>query len=866
MFRPLAGLLILCSFAAQAQRLPDTVTPHHYILHFTPDLKTATFGGEETIHGDVNRPTKAITLNAIEIDFQQVTVQSLPKGKVQTARVSLDPQKEMATFTVDEELPKGPVEIKVKYQGKLNDELRGFYLGKANGRNYASTQFEPTDARRAFPSWDEPAYKAPFNISIVVDKNDTAISNAKIVKDEPGPGADKHTITFDITPKMSTYLVALAVGDFKCLESESDAIPVRVCATPDKVQLGKYALESAEHILKYYNRYYDTKYPFKKLDIVAVPDFEAGAMENTAAIFYRETELLIPENATVGEHQQVYGVLAHEMAHQWFGDLVTMQWWNDIWLNEGFATWMATKPMKEWKPEWHADLDEVAESIQARNTDSLRSTRPIRQKAETSSEINELFDAIAYEKTAAVLRMIEGYVGPETFQKGINLYIKEHSYANAAAEDFWGALTRASGKPVDKIMSSFVTQAGTPLVSASDQGGKLSLSQRRYAFSRQAFNAGFPEVWQIPVCTRSGGNKEQSCELLTGRSGTAAAASGFTVLNANGRGYYRAAYDAADLGKNKQSISTTFNPGERMALVDDEWALVRVGQHQISDFMNLVTGLGKEQDSHVMDTVTDRIAYIGDYLVPSDRAQFQTWVRNLLNPQAKELGWNTSTGESDERRQLRKEVLYTLGYQGRDPEVLARAREEAPKVVDGTSQVDPNLYDTVVTLAAIQGDAALFDAYQAQLKTAKSPADYYRYLYALTEFRNPALVERGLAMLLSPEMRNQDAPHYLSAFYRVTDSQAQAWEFTKKRWADLQHHWTTWGGGTVVNGTHNFCDAKLRNDVTQFFGTHKVAASERGLKQSLERIDYCIDLRTQQSPKLAAWLKSNSNAGIAAGK
>jgi aminopeptidase N/puromycin-sensitive aminopeptidase len=866
MFRPLAGLLILCSFAAQAQRLPDTVTPHHYILHFTPDLKTATFGGEETIHGDVNRPTKAITLNAIEIDFQQVTVQSLPKGKVQTARVSLDPQKEMATFTVDEELPKGPVEIKVKYQGKLNDELRGFYLGKANGRNYASTQFEPTDARRAFPSWDEPAYKAPFNISIVVDKNDTAISNAKIVKDEPGPGADKHTITFDITPKMSTYLVALAVGDFKCLESESDAIPVRVCATPDKVQLGKYALESAEHILKYYNRYYDTKYPFKKLDIVAVPDFEAGAMENTAAIFYRETELLIPENATVGEHQQVYGVLAHEMAHQWFGDLVTMQWWNDIWLNEGFATWMATKPMKEWKPEWHADLDEVAESIQARNTDSLRSTRPIRQKAETSSEINELFDAIAYEKTAAVLRMIEGYVGPETFQKGINLYIKEHSYANAAAEDFWGALTRASGKPVDKIMSSFVTQAGTPLVSASDQGGKLSLSQRRYAFSRQAFNAGFPEVWQIPVCTRSGGNKEQSCELLTGRSGTAAAASGFTVLNANGRGYYRAAYDAADLGKNKQSISTTFNPGERMALVDDEWALVRVGQHQISDFMNLVTGLGKEQDSHVMDTVTDRIAYIGDYLVPSDRAQFQTWVRNLLNPQAKELGWNTSTGESDERRQLRKEVLYTLGYQGRDPEVLARAREEAPKVVDGTSQVDPNLYDTVVTLAAIQGDAALFDAYQAQLKAAKSPADYYRYLYALTEFRNPALVERGLAMLLSPEMRTQDAPHYLSAFYRVTDSQAQAWEFTKKRWADLQHHWTTWGGGTVVNGTHNFCDAKLRNDVTQFFGTHKVAASERGLKQSLERIDYCIDLRTQQSPKLAAWLKSNSNAGIAAGK
>jgi len=267
-----------------------------------------------------------------------------------------------------------------------------------------------------------------------------------------------------------------------------------------------------------------------------------------------------------------------------------------------------------------------------------------------------------------------------------------------------------------------------------------------------------------------------------------------------------------------------------------------------------------------MDTVADRITYIGDYLVPSDRAQFQTWVRNLLGSQARELGWKTAGGESDERRQLRKEVLYTLGYQGRDPEVLARARDEARKVMDGTSQVDPNLYGTVVTLAAIKGDAALFDAYQAQLKKAKSPAEYYRYLYALTEFRDPALVQRGLEMLLSPEMRNQDAPHYLSAFFNVTDSQAAAWDFTKKRWADLQHHWTTWGGGTVVNGTHSFCDSELRNDVRTFFTTHKVVASERGLKQSLERIDYCIDLRTQQSPKLATWLKTKGSSALAAGK
>jgi aminopeptidase N len=865
MFRALVGLLSLCTFA-QAQRLPDTVTPHHYILKFSPDLKTAKFGGEETVHGDVNRPTREITLNALEIDFQQVTVQALPTGKVQTARVSLDPQKEMATFTVDEELPKGPVEIRVRYTGKLNDELRGFYLGKANGRNYASTQFEPTDARRAFPSWDEPAYKAPFDISIVINKNNTAISNGRMVKDEPGPGADKHTLTFATSPKMSTYLVAVAVGDFQCLEGESEGTPIRVCATPDKVQLGKYALESAQHILKYFNRYYDTKYPFQKLDIVAVPDFEAGAMENTGAIFYRETLLLIPDNASVNAHKEVYAVLAHEMAHQWFGDLVTMQWWNDIWLNEGFATWMATKPMKDWRPDWRADLDDVTESIEARSTDSLQSTRPIRQAATTSSEINELFDSIAYQKTAAVLRMIESYIGEETFQKGINLYIKEHSYANAAAEDFWGALTRASGKPVDKIMSGFVTQAGIPLVTAAHRGDKLVLSQRRYNFSRQGFNAGFAESWQIPVCMRAADSKSSTCELLTERTKTTSVPAGFTVLNADGRGYYRAAYDPSDLAKASPSISTELNPGERMALIDDEWALVRVGQRQIGDFMSLATAFGNEQDSHVVDTLTDRVAYIGDYLVPTERVQFEAWVRKLLGPQAKELGWETTSNESDERRELRKEVLYTLGYQGRDPQVLARAKDEVRKVMDGSSKIDPNLYGTVVTLAAIEGDASLFDAYQAQLKRAKSPIEYYRYLYGLIEFRDPALVQRGLAVLLSPEMRSQDAPRYLARYFGNLDSQATAWDFTKNHWSELQRHWTTWGGSYVVRGTNSFCDATLRNDVQQFFTAHKVAAAERSLKQSLERIDYCIDLRAQNAPRLATWLKSNGSSTGVAGK
>jgi aminopeptidase N/puromycin-sensitive aminopeptidase len=419
---------------------------------------------------------------------------------------------------------------------------------------------------------------------------------------------------------------------------------------------------------------------------------------------------------------------------------------------------------------------------------------------------------------------------------------------------------------VDKIMSGFVTQAGIPLVTASRRGDKLVLSQRRYTFSRKDFSAGFAESWQIPVCMRAADNQSSTCELLTGRTKTTSLPAGFTVLNADGRGYYRAAYDPSDLAQVSRSISTALNAGERMALIDDEWALVRVGQHQIGDFMSLVTAFGNEQDSHVMETLTDRVAYIGDHLVPTGRAQFQAWVRKLLGPQAKELGWETTSNESDERRELRKEVLYTLGYQGRDPQVLARAKDEALKVMDSSSKIDPNLYGTAVTLAAIEGDASLFDAYQGQLKKAKSPIEFYRYLYGLTEFRDPALVQRGLAMLLSPEMRSQDAPGYLARYFGNVDSQATAWDFTKNRWSELQRYWTTWGGSYVVRGTHSFCGVTLRNDVQQFFTAHKVVAAERSLKQSLERIDYCIDLRAQQAPKLAAWLKSNGSSTAVAGK
>ena len=497
------------SVGLHAQRLPQGAVPEHYTLTLAPDLKTATFTGKETIDVMLPQPSATITLNAAEIEFKSVTAAST--GKDMTAQVALDKTKEQATFTFASPLPAGEVKLKIDYTGILNDQLRGFYLSKTERRNYAVTQFEPTDARRAFPSFDEPAMKATFDITLIVDKGDTAISNTNIVTDEPS-AAGKHAIHFAVTPKMSTYLVAFLVGDFECTSGEADGVPIRSCATPDKVALGKYALSAAEFVLHYYDTYFGIKYPMPKLDMIALPDFEAGAMENFGAITYRETDLLIDEKtASEDSKKNVAQVVAHEMAHQWFGDMVTMQWWNNLWLNEGFATWMENKPVTAWKPEWNVPED-VAEGLNGTlNLDAQKVTRTIRAEANTPDEINEMFDGITYGKAGAVLGMVENYLGEETFRQGVHNYLAAHIYGNATAEDFWGAQTDNSHKPVDKIMSSLVAQAGEPLLNFDRaNNGKVTVSQERF-FLNSKDATGDEQTWILPIMLQSGKRGAKSC-------------------------------------------------------------------------------------------------------------------------------------------------------------------------------------------------------------------------------------------------------------------------------------------------------------------------------------------------------------------
>jgi len=844
---------------ASAQRLPSTITPVHYDITVTPRLADATFGGEVDIRLRLASPATEIALNAAEIKVISASIAS--SGRSQEAAVSLDAAKEQATFRVPAAVPAGEATLKIVYEGILNDDLRGLYLSKANNRRYAVTQLEATDARRMFPSFDEPAFKATFALTAIIDEKDHAISNGAVISDTPGPGRGQHTVKFETTPKMSTYLVALAVGDFECNAGSADGIPVRICSTPDKKQLTGFALESTQKIVEYYNRYYSIKYPFKKLDIVAVPDFSAGAMENTAAIFYRETLLLATPDASVHVRKDIAEVLAHEIAHQWFGDLVTMQWWDDIWLNEGFANWMMSKPLKAWRPDWKVELDEVEDNHTAMSLDSLRTTRPIRSKASTPAEIGELFDPIAYEKGAAVLRMLEEWVGEKEFQKAVNAYIDKFQYGNARAEDFWGTLTTVTGKPVDKVMATFVDQPGLPLITldlrCAGGGSRAILSQERYFRDPSQPAAAAPaQLWQIPVCLRSSSG-DTHCEVLREKRKEIPFQScpAWVMGNAGARGYYRTAAPP-DMVRTMAEKIGMLSAAERKTVLSDEWALVRAGRHDVGTFLDLVSGFGEERTANVMQTLRSVLEIIDvEFTTDTTRAAYRAWLAKFIAPALAHAGLPGKPNADDETKALRATVVALAGGTARDRQVLSTARTLVLQELDKPGSVEPTLLDVLIHLAALDGDAALYDRYLAKSKAATGPEERYRYLYGLTSFTDPALVRRTMELTVSDDVRSQDAKLVIGRMLGNTDTHRLAWQLMQERWTAIQKKTGEFVGNTVIVGAlSSFCDAGAAAEIKTFFSAHKVPDAERTLQQSLERIGACTRTAATQAPKLGEWL------------
>ncbi|HMF54695.1 MAG TPA: M1 family aminopeptidase [Edaphobacter sp.] len=842
-----------------AQHLPAGVKPEHYSLVLTPDLKAATFAGEETIDVVLDAPSKAITLNAAEIKFLSV------KAGSQAAEVSEDREKEQATFTFPQGLPSGKVTLSISYTGVLNDKLRGFYLSKTKARNYAVTQFEPTDARRAYPSFDEPALKATYDIALVVDSGDTAIANTQIVSDAPGPVAGKHTVKFATTPKMSTYLVAFLVGDFKCTSGKADGVPIRACSTPDKLAMTKFALEAAEYVLPYYDKYFGIKYPMPKLDMVALPDFEEGAMENFGCITYRETDLLTDEKtASIPAKKRVAIVVAHEMAHQWFGDMVTMQWWDNLWLNEGFASWMESKPVAKWKPEWNFPQDDAIDLNTTMNLDSQKTTRTIRARAETPNEINEMFDGIAYGKAGAMLGMVENYLGEETFRQGVHNYLAAHLYANATAEDFWNAQTENSHQPVDKIMQSFVTQPGVPLLMFSQQSsGGAPVAQSRFFLSGKA--ADDSQHWTLPVCVKTNG--KPACRVLTPADATvplaADAAVPFFYANASGKGYYRTAYTAQQLEAITAKAEAALTPPERIGLLGDRWALVRSGQGTTGDYMNLVLALKNDPNGLVMETALDAVRLIDARIATDDDSkELDALLGRELGPVYSALG-HSARGDSYDRQLLRAELMRILGS-AKDPHVLAEAKELTDRAYAAGSRrdkgLDPILTDTAIAVTAANGDTALYDKIFASSKDSSDPGQQADALRTLAFFRDPVLVKRTLDYAVSGQVRNQDSWIPISILLSSRDTREQTWEYIQQNWDKVHAQFTTNSGSRIVGAAGSFCSVEKRDEVASFFATHKVDAAERTLAKALDSINDCVHLREAQEPNLHKWLSNRATS------
>jgi len=829
-------------------RLPTTVTPERYELKLTPDLSTWTFAGEENVSIHVREPVREIVLNAAELEFRSVSLR-LRNGTVLQGRAALDTEDEQATLSFGDALPPGNCELQLSFSGILNDKLHGFYRSTykdAKGREkpLASTQFESTDARRAFPCWDEPAFKAVYQVTLVVDEKLTAISNARVVRETVLPGTGKKEVVFADSMKMSTYLVAFIVGEFEATDPVMvGQAPLRVWAVPGKKHLANFALDIGKASLEHFSRYYGIPYPGDKLDLIAIPDFASGAMENLGAITFRETALLVDaKKATRAELERVADVVSHENAHMWFGDLVTMRWWNGLWLNEAFATFMEMLAVDAWKPEWRRWDSFTVSRAAAMQVDGLKSTRPIEFPVERPEEAAGMFDVLTYEKGASVLRMLEQYLGAEAFRDGIRLYLRRHQYDNAETTDLWDALEDSTKQPVRALMDSWIFQAGYPMISVEKDGPAIRLTQQ--IFHYLANGSDQDRKWHAPIflraCTKSGvvtrtillSDKEQRVELADEVD--------WAVVNAGGHGFYRVRYGSDLIDVLKLELQNRLSAVERFGLVNDSWAATLAGLTSLIDYMGLIELLHDEGDINVWTTVIGSSHHMNRILDEDQCRSLEKRLRALLSPPAARLGWTAKEGESELDSQLRGDLIGTLGTVAEDKACQERAKELYAQYEKDPDTVDRNLIPALVAIVAHTGSSTEYEKFYGKFKTAQTPQEETRYLFALANFRVPKLIDRTLDLTINGEVRTQNSPYLMRGILLNKRARDRAWSFLKAHWDEMLRQYPDNSIPRMCEGVIGLVDPALEADVRRFFATHPVKQGAKQIEQHLERLRVAV--------------------------
>ena len=829
-------------------RLPDSVTPERYEIRLAPNLATSTFNGEETVVVKIHQPTSEIILNAAEIDIQSVSIRAL-NGEEVTGTASVDESKEQAVLRFSRLLEAGSWQLRLTFTGILNSKLHGFYRSsykdaKGQQKILASTQFESTDARRAFPCWDEPAFKAVFQITLVVDHELTAISNASVVRETSLPGTQKKEVVFADTIKMSSYLVAFIVGEFEGTQPTLVGnAPVRVCAVPGKRHLAKFAQEIGTFSLSFFSDYYGIPYPGDKLDLIAIPDFASGAMENLGAITFRETALLVDEErATRSELERVADVVSHENAHMWFGDLVTMRWWNGLWLNEAFATFMEMLAVDAWKPEWRRWESFTVSRAAALHVDGLRSTRPIEFPVEKPEDAAGMFDVLTYEKGASVLRMLEQYLGADAFRDGIRLYLRRHEYSNAETTDLWDALEDSSGQPVRSLMDSWIFQPGYPLISVEREGQGLVLSQCLFRYLQDGQDE--KRKWHVPIFLRAqtqSGAVSQTV-LLTDPEQRVdfGAPVEWIVVNAGGHGFYRARYSPDLISALKNNLQQILLPVERFNLINDTWATTLAGLTSLTEYLNLLDLLRVETSLSVWTTVLGSCHHLNRIFDEHQRSPFRERIRAMLRPAFARLGWSPKLGESELESQLRGDLISALGTVADDRSSQDQAQQLYSQFESDPESVDRNLIPALVAIVAYIGAEDEYEKFCANFKNARTPQEEQRYLFALAGFRKPDLIRRTLHFTVNGEVRTQNAPYLMRALLFNIDGRETAWSFMKDHWDEMVRKYPDNSIPRMCEGIVALVTPELEADVRDFFARHPVKQGTKQMEQHLERLRIAV--------------------------
>ena len=858
------------NFDATPGKLPKDIVPVQYDLQLAPDIEKRTFSGQESITIEVKQPTSRCVFNAQDLavtapELTPLDADGKPKPDAIKPTVALDADQQTCTLTFPAELAAGKYQLTLHFTGKINSDGGGLFASTYTGaegqpETMLCTQMEPTDARRMFPCWDEPSFRAKFKLTVEdVPSELTVVSN---LPGSQGKVARSHAAwTFDLTPPMASYLVVLAIGNFDTIEGKADGIPIRVIAPKGRVQNGKYALESAEKILHYYDDYFGVKFPLPKLDLIAVSGGGSfgGAMENWGGIVFAESALLYdPATGSQAQQERIFEVIAHEMAHQWFGDLVTMAWWDNLWLNEGFAEWMGESTTDHFNPNWQYWSNIADNRNEALTSDALSTTHPIQQPVASEMDAERQFDEITYNKGQAFIRMLENYLGHDRFRDGLRAYMQAHAYGNTTTADLWAALGAATGEPVSDIAAGWTEQPGFPLVSVSRDPTKpdaLDLTQHRFTVHDPA---AAPLHWKIPV-TYAFKNLAGATGrfLLEGnRTETAPDGNPPVKFNLEGTGYYRVNYDDALLHRLLDSLDDLSAP-DQVNLLSDAWAGVRANLTPVTNYLNLVQTLRPAETNplvwkHVCG-VNDRIdaLYVG-----GDPAARKTWHEAMvavLNPVWEHYGWETKENESAPDKELRSALIRQLGFFG-DSLIISAAQERFAAFLKDPSALPPDIRAAVCDVVGRYADTATYNALLAQARLATGDDQKQLFYYALACANDPALAERTLALTDTDEIQGSFATRLLRAVATNGERPAEALKFTQGHLEKLLTKVSPMAKHLLVPNLYaSFNETSQAEALEKDAKAPDTIDDPAQVKKSAEQIRVAADLKARLLPEINRW-------------